>query len=295
MSIDMRKSAKRRKKRSRELLAAKPYVPTKAEQQALSKLVGGLEQALPHAAAKVEMDGSGVRLSWAHPNQPVAALLWASAIGTTDLAFAGAIFEQLAQVARTGPVLTEKEFNAMLAVVRGLAPADPTEAMLAAQMAAVHNAAMVAARRLVHVETLEQQDSVSAMLNKLMRTFAAQVDTLKRYRLKGEQTIKVQHVTVNDGGRAIVGDVQHAPGGALKSESQCHVLAASHALSPALLGHVQKNPQALPSSRREGAAGVPLPRCASRSAERTGERRIPARPLHQEGKRSPPRRGPAAP
>jgi hypothetical protein len=49
------------------------------------------------------------------------------------------------------------------------------------------------------------------MLNKLARTFATQVEALKKYRSAGEQTIKVQHVTVNDGGQAIVG--QHQAGG----------------------------------------------------------------------------------
>ena len=63
------------------------------------------------------------------------------------------------------------------------------------------NATMVAARRLTHVETIPQQDSASTMLNKLARTFASQVKALKKYRSAGEQTIKVQHVTVNDGGQ----------------------------------------------------------------------------------------------
>ena len=62
---------------------------------------------------------------------------------------------------------------------------------------------MVAARRLYHVETIPQQDSASTMLNKLARTFAAQVEALKKYRSAGEQTIKVQHVTVNEGGRPL--------------------------------------------------------------------------------------------
>jgi hypothetical protein len=32
-------------------------------------------------------------------------------------------------------------------------------------------------------------------------------EALKRYRTGGEQTIKVEHVTVNDGGQAIVGSI----------------------------------------------------------------------------------------
>ena len=117
---------------------------------------------------------------------------------------------ELADVSRSGKVTTKQELNFILSIVQGINPKDETEALLAAQMAAIHNATMVAARRLSHVETIPQQDSASTMLNKLTRTFAAQVEALKRYRSAGEQTIKVQHVTVNEGGQAIVGNVSNA-------------------------------------------------------------------------------------
>jgi hypothetical protein len=87
------------------------------------------------------------------------------------------------------------------------------EAMLAAQMAAVHMATMALARRLANVENTAQQDSAERAFNKLARTFAAQVEALKRYRSRGDQTVRVEHVTVNEGGRAIVGNVAHRGGG----------------------------------------------------------------------------------
>jgi hypothetical protein len=37
----------------------------------------------------------------------------------------------------------------------------------------------------------------------------APVEALKRYRMGGEQKVTVQHVTVNEGGQAIVGHVRH--------------------------------------------------------------------------------------
>jgi hypothetical protein len=113
----------------------------------------------------------------------------------------------------------------MLAVVKGVEPRDQIEAMLAAQMAAVHNATMTFARRLAHVETIPQQDSASNALNKLARTFAAQVEALKRYRSGGEQKMTVQHVHVAEGGQAIVGNVSASPEGVgvrKKSEDQPH-------------------------------------------------------------------------
>ena len=95
----------------------------------------------------------------------------------------------------------------MLAMVRGIGPKDEIEAMMAAQMAAVHMTTMTFARRLAHVDNIPQQDSAERAFNKLARTFAVQVEALKRYRTGGEQKVTVQHVTVNEGGQAIVGSV----------------------------------------------------------------------------------------
>ncbi|RWB00344.1 hypothetical protein [Mesorhizobium sp.] len=63
---------------------------------------------------------------------------------------------------------------------------------------------MTFARRLAHCETIPQQDNAERAFNKLTRTFAAQVEALKKYRTGGQQ-----HVTVNEGGQAIVGNVSH--------------------------------------------------------------------------------------
>jgi hypothetical protein len=89
-------------------------------------------------------------------------------------------------------------------------------------------ASMTFARRLAHVETLPQQDSAQNAFNKLARTFAAQVEALKRYRSGGEQRMVVQHVNVAEGGQAIVGNVSTpAPGVGVneKAKDQPHALA----------------------------------------------------------------------
>ncbi|NNK67238.1 MAG: hypothetical protein HKO95_10915, partial [Rhodobacteraceae bacterium] len=72
---------------------------------------------------------------------------------------------------------------------------------------------MMMARRLNHVETIPQQDAAERAFNKLARTYATQMDALKRYRAKAQQTVRVERVTVNEGGQAIVGNVSHAGGG----------------------------------------------------------------------------------
>ncbi len=56
-----------------------------------------------------------------------------------------------------------------------------------------------------------QQDSASNAFNKLAKTFATQLEALKRYRSSGEQTINVEQVQVDDGGQAIVGNVNRGP------------------------------------------------------------------------------------
>src|SRR4029077_14450339 len=89
-----------------------------------------------------------------------------------------------------------------------------------------HDATMTAARQLAHARGAAEQDAASNRLNKLARTYAAQMEALKKYRSADEQTIKVQHVVVNQGGQAIVGNV--TPGGQgviAKTEEQAHALA----------------------------------------------------------------------
>ncbi len=79
--------------------------------------------------------------------------------------------------------MTDEKGTAFVAsIVEGIQPQDQIEAMLASQMAAVHLATMTFARRLAHGETIPQQDSAERAFNKLARTFAAQMEALKRYR-----------------------------------------------------------------------------------------------------------------
>ena len=66
------------------------------------------------------------------------------------------------------------------------------------------------------VETIQQQDSAERAFNKLVRTFTTQIEALKRYRTGGQQRVVVEHVTVNEGGQAIVGSVSHGGVGAQK-------------------------------------------------------------------------------
>jgi hypothetical protein len=123
------------------------------------------------------------------------------------------LLTQLANASSKGGEADESGLNFMLSVIKAIEPKDEVETMIAAQMAAIHVATMTFARRLSNVENIPQQDSAERALNKLARTFAAQVEALKRYRTGGEQKVTVQHVTVSDNAQAIVGNVSAAAGG----------------------------------------------------------------------------------
>lgn len=122
--------------------------------------------------------------------------------GTTDRGFNYGLLRQL----RRASPDDHDEIEFMLAVIRDLKPRNRLDAMLAAQMAAVHMATMTLAGRLAQVDTTLEQDSAGTALNKLVRTFTMQLEALTRYRT-GEQSVTVQNVSVSQGGQAIVGNV----------------------------------------------------------------------------------------
>jgi hypothetical protein len=133
-------------------------------------------------------------------------------MGTGDPRFYHALTNQIAALGEHGKVCSSAIADFALSVISAVEPRDELEAMLAAQMAAVHQATMTMARRLNHVETLPQQDGAERALNKLARTYAVQMETLKRYRSKGQQIVRVERVTVEEGGQAIVGNVGRGEG-----------------------------------------------------------------------------------
>jgi len=200
------------------------YKPTPIEAKAIEAYGAAKDKHGPRL--KVAVTGkNSAEISTDHADPATGNVALMQAIGTTDFDFYCGLIGQLVNASKKGEA-PEAATNFMLAVVKGIEPRDQVEAMLAAQMAAVHMAAMTFARRLAHVENIPQQDSASAAFNKLTRTFAAQMSALKEYRSKGEQTMTVQHVHVAEGGQAIVGNV-NAPGvGAHeKPKEQPHALA----------------------------------------------------------------------
>jgi hypothetical protein len=147
-----------------------------------------------------------------HPDFNVGYALLMEALGTTDGAFVDGLIKLMATAtANENGRANEADLNFMAAVVKGIKPTDQLEAMLAAQMAVINTATMMNAGLLYRLGSPQEGDMVANSMNKCARTFAMLMDTLKRYRTSGQQTMTVQHVSVSEGGQAILGNVTHAP------------------------------------------------------------------------------------
>ena len=130
-----------------------------------------------------------------------------SAFGTADFDHAQLMLSGVIDAASNGSPPSEKDINEALAAVTGIGANDEIEGMLATQMVATHRAVVTALRRLKRSGPIFMQDSNGNLAVKLLRTFMMQVETLQRYRGKGQQKVTVEQVHVNDGGQAIVGAV----------------------------------------------------------------------------------------
>lgn len=165
---------------------------------------------------KAKTDDLGVKVSGSSETGHTITLTREHALnkifGTTDEAQTSALLSHCLKHLRGDEASDEHPGNDerafMLSVIRDLAPRDPVERMLAVQMAATHVATIRSARWLANTQNIPQAQAHYTGFNKLARTFAAQVEALRKHRTGGEQRVTVQHVNVADGGQAIVGNVK---------------------------------------------------------------------------------------
>jgi len=124
------------------------------------------------------------------------------------------------QVSCIDPNRGAKKLNVIAALMQGIAPRDEIEGMLAAQMVATHNTAMMILRDAGNGKWIDNIEKCTSMATKLLRTFTAQMEALKKYRSKGEQKVIVEHVHVHQGGQAIVGAITQTRGEGVSDEKQ---------------------------------------------------------------------------
>jgi hypothetical protein len=138
-----------------------------------------------------------------------------TAFGTTSSAFVNATLAQLVAAARLpGSGISEIAVNASLAIIEGAKPRDEIESALVTQMACTHAAAMAVLGRLGGAHGGDRNMAMMASAaSRLVRAYAAQVEVLRRLKNGGSQFVRVEHVHVNEGGQAIVGNVQTSGSG----------------------------------------------------------------------------------
>jgi hypothetical protein len=103
--------------------------------------------------------------------------------------------------------ISEIALNSALAMIEAAAPKDEIEGALAVQMACTHMAAMSILARFDSCMTEKRTAIYGVATARLLRTYAMQVETLRRLRHGGSQFVRVEHVHVSDGGQAVIGNV----------------------------------------------------------------------------------------
>ena len=114
-----------------------------------------------------------------------------------------------------------------LELYESLEPADGAEGMLAMQMVGTHDAALECLRRAtIPSQTFEGRNMALKHAHKLMSLYTQQLAALNKHRGKGQQKVTVEHVNVEPGGQAIVGNVEtnskRSPSEDLKAIEQRH-------------------------------------------------------------------------
>lgn len=183
--------------------------PSPADAAVAQRLLEGRERRMNPPKLKLERNKGAVEISFADDNDRRALLAMHSVTGLRNALAVDLLIDQLARLGGVdADKLDVKRTNNAIALLDELEPVDGPEAMLAAQMVAVHLAAMDCMARAMH----PSQSFAGRELNlkhgaKLSRIYAEQVAALDKHRRKGQQTVTVEHVHVHEGGQAIVGNV----------------------------------------------------------------------------------------
>jgi hypothetical protein len=164
------------------------------------------------APVRVKLQRINANLSKGYPPDGEEKIWWAhlkKALGTASSDFVNASLLEL-QVAAQLPFggISEVGMNAALALIEGVAPRNEIEGAIAVQMACTHAAAMsVLARFRGGGGTEQRVAALASAAARLLRAYSVQVETLRRLRHGGDQHVRVEHVHVNEGGQAVIGNV----------------------------------------------------------------------------------------
>jgi hypothetical protein len=181
------------------------------------KSVAPISDAARLPPVRVKLQRVNCNVAKAHPPDGEGKIWWnklKKALGTSSSAFVDASLFQLQAAARLpGGGISELGVNSALALIEAVAPKDEIEGALALQMACAHMAAMAILARFEGGFGTERRTALfGSAAARLLRTYVAQVDALRRLRQGGSQFVRVEHVHVNEGGQAVIGNVGGATG-----------------------------------------------------------------------------------
>jgi hypothetical protein len=247
---------------------AKLHKVSRKEWEAIFAFAAKNKNRPPAPRMKVSEKDGLTRVALDHPEPAVGEILLTQALGANDFDFFHGILNQL-ENATTGDTVNERQLNFMLSVIRGINPSDQVEAMIGAQMAVVHRAFMSSAHLLAKATYLVELEGAERALAKLGRTFATQVEALKRYRGTGEHKPREEKVKCSmddliEAANAELNGVQPAATDRFKANGHSNGK-ASHAPQPAMRSPNPERPtvpvtcdaeRPLPHARRHVAGGT---------------------------------------
>ena len=179
--------------------------------------IANLKERIKRGPVKVKAfnKGQNCYIKLQDPDDLLNMVKFSEAMGTTDLDLQNHLLNQVIQTFKGTGLDGDKvasASNCTLSTLSGIQPQDEIEAMLAVQMIGVHNMAMDCLGRASRTDNVEFLRTYMNGAAKLLRTFVAQMEALKKNRTGGQQKMVVEHVHVNKGGQAIVGNVNQGGG-----------------------------------------------------------------------------------
>jgi hypothetical protein len=132
------------------------------------------------------------------------------ALGTTSSDFVNATLVQIQNASRMpSGGISETSVNAVLAFIEAAEPKNEIEAALAIQMACTHAVTMAVLSRTGGAYGGDRHVAMmAAAASRLLRTYAMQVETLRRLRAGGSQYMRIEHIHIESDAQAVIGNLQ---------------------------------------------------------------------------------------
>lgn len=136
------------------------------------------------------------------------------ALGSESSDFVSATLTQIQNASRMpSGGISEASVNSVFAFVEATKPRNEIEAALAVQMACTHAVTMAVLSRAGGAHGGDRHVALMAAAGaRLLRAFATQVETMRRMHNGGSQFIRVEHVHLEPGAQAIIGNVEKSGG-----------------------------------------------------------------------------------